>query len=231
MQKLDNLDNEIIKSLYALQDTAYRAFNSKLIPNISQDLFIGVRTPQLRKLAKDLIKSGVSNEFIARLPHKYFEENQLHAFILSEIRDFDTVICELNRFLPYVNNWATCDQLNPLVFKKNLDVVYEYVCKWIKSKDVYTVRFAVKTLMQYWLDDKFDIKYADMIANVKSDEYYINMMRAWYFATAAAKQFDKILPYFEKGLIDEWTRLRAIQKATESYRVSDKEKDILRVLR
>ena len=231
MQKLDNLDNEIIKSLYALQDTAYRDFNSKLIPNISSDLFIGVRTPQLRQLAKDLIKSDAVDDFIKQLPHKYFEENQLHAFILSEIRDFERLICELNRFLPYIDNWATCDQLNPCVFKKNLDILYECVCKWIKSDDVYTVRFAIKTLMQYWLDDKFNTKYADMVANIKSDEYYINMMRAWYFATAVAKQFDKVLPYFEKGRIDEWTRLRAIQKSTESYRISDKNKEILRGLR
>lgn len=226
-----NINNHITESLYTAQDTAYRDFNSKLIPNVSKDLFIGVRTPVLRKIAKDIIKSGDAKSFISILPHKYFEENQLHAFILSQIPDFDFVIKETERFLPYVNNWATCDQMSPRVFKKNLDIVYKYVCKWIKSKDVYTVRFAVKVLMQYWLDDNFDEKYADMVANIKSKEYYINMMRAWYFATAAAKQFDKILPYFKPGRIDEWTRLRAIQKALESYRISDKNKQILRGLR
>lgn len=224
-------NNNIIKSLYALQDTAYRDFNSKLIPNISPDLFIGVRTPSLRQLAKDMIKSGEYNNFISQLPHKYFEENQLHAFILSEIKDFDLAIKEIERFLPFVDNWATCDQMSPRIFKKNLDCLYKHICKWIKSKDVYSVRFAVKNLMQYLLDDNFDIKYADMVANIKSDEYYINMMRAWYFATAAAKQFDLILPYFQDGKIDEWTRKHAIQKSLESFRVSSKNKEILKSLR
>ena len=224
-------NNAFLKSLYALQDTAYRDFNAKLIPNISKDCFIGIRTPILRKMAKDMVKSGQYKDFISCLPHQYFEENQLHAFILSEIKDFDFVITETDRFLPYINNWATCDQLSPHVFKKNLDIVYEYVLKWLKSKDVYSVRFAIKTLMQYWLDDKFNEKYADMVANINSDEYYINMMRAWYFATAAAKQYDKILPYFKRGQIDEWTRLRAIQKALESFRVSDAHKKELRALK
>ena len=213
-----------------MQDIGYRDFNSKLIPNISSDSFIGVRTPILRKMAKNMIKEGSVKSFIGVLPHKYFEENQLHAFILSELKDFDIAVQEIDRFLPYIDNWATCDQLNPRVFKKNLGLVYKYVCKWIKSKDVYTVRFAVKVLMQYWLDDNFDEKYANMVADIKTDEYYINMMRAWYFATAAAKQFDLILPYFKQGRIDEWTRVRAIRKALESYRVTDKNKVILRGL-
>ena len=224
-------NNNILKSLYALQDTAYRDFNSKLIPNVSSDLFIGVRTPDLKKLAKDMIKSGQSDSFIHNLPHKYFEENQLHAFILSGIKYFDIAVKETERFLPYVDNWATCDQMSPKVFRKNLDVLYKHICKWIKSKDVYSVRFAIKNLMQYFLDDNFDVKYADMVANIKTDEYYINMMRAWYFATAAAKQFDNILPYFYVGKIDEWTRKRSIQKALESFRVSDKNKEKLRSLR
>lgn len=224
-------NNAFLKSLYALQDTAYGDFNAKLIPNISKDCFIGIRTPILRKMAKDMIKSGQYKDFISCLPHQYFEENQLHAFILSEIKDFDFVIKETDKFLPYINNWATCDQLSPRVFKKNLNTVYEYVLKWIKSKDIYAVRFAIKTLMQYWLDDNFDEKYADMVANINSDEYYINMMRAWYFATAAAKQYDKILPYFKRGQIDEWTRLRAIQKGLESFRVADAYKKELRALK
>ena len=228
---MEKIKTDIIKTLYAAQDVAYGDFSAKLIPNISRDCFIGVRTPQLRRLAKDMVKSGQYKDFISCLPHKYFEENQLHAFILSEIRDFDMAVKEAERFLPFVNNWATCDQMSPRVFKKNLGVVEKYVRKWIRSKDVYTVRFAIKTLMQYWLDDKFDIKYADMVADIKSEEYYINMMRAWYFATAIAKQFDVILPYFRRGKLDEWTRLRAIQKAIESFRVSDEHKEILRTLR
>lgn len=228
---MEEIKIDIIKTLYTAQDVVYRDFNAKLIPNISHDSFIGVRTPRLRKIAKDMLKSGQYKDFILCLPHKYFEENQLHAFILSEIRDFDMVLKEVERFLPFVNNWATCDQMSPRVFKKNLTIMEKYISKWIKSKDVYTVRFAVKNLMQYWLDDNFDIKYADMVANIKSDEYYINMMRAWYFATAAAKQFDAVLLYFQRGKLDEWTRLRAIQKATESFRVSNEHKEILRALR
>jgi len=222
-------DFDVLKMLYAARDNAYRDFNSALIPNIKNDFFIGVRTPVLRKIAKDMIKSGVVADFIVQLPHKYFEENQLHAFIISESKDFDTAISETERFLPFVDNWATCDQMSPRVFKKNLSKLLPYVKKWIKSNHVYTVRFGVKTLMQYWLDDNFDEQCANLIANIKSDEYYINMMRAWYFATAAAKQFDRILPYFSR--IDEWTRKRAIQKAIESYRVSEKRKEILRSLR
>ena len=226
-----NKENKILKSLYVAADAVYKDFNASLIPNVSCDLFIGVRTPILRKIAKDMIKSGEYKDFISKLPHKYFEENQLHAFILSELRDFDNVMYELEYFLPYIDNWATCDQLSPVVFRKNKEKVLDYIYKWIKSKDSYTVRFAIKTLMQYWLDEDFDKKYADMVADVKSDEYYINMMRAWYFATAAAKQYEQILPYLKAGKIDEWTRLRAIQKAFESNRVSDKHKQELRLLK
>lgn len=224
-------NNDIAKMLYAAQDNAYRDFNSGLVPNISHDLFIGVRTPILRKMAKDMIKSGEYKDFIALLPHKYFEENQLHAFILSQLRDFDILINELERFLPYVDNWATCDQLSPIVFKKNKDLLLKYVYKWIKSEHAFTVRFGVKTLMQYWLDDDFNEKYADIVADIKTDDYYVNMMRAWYFATASAKQYDRILPYLVPGQIDEWTRKRAIQKAIESYRVSDERKQKLRSLK
>ena len=221
----------IEKMLYAAVDGAYKDFNSKLIPNIAPEKFIGVRTPVLRKFAKDMIKSGIGADFIKKLPHKYFEENQLHAFILSEIRDFDAAVQEVSRFLPYVDNWATCDQMSPKVFAKNADKLLPCIEKWIKSKHVYTVRFAILCLMRYFMDDNFNIKYANMVANIKSDEYYVNLMRAWYFATGVAKQFDNILPYLEKGLLDEWTRARAIQKAMESFRVSDKHKQKLRSLK
>lgn len=222
---------DVLKFLYANADAVYRDFNAKLIPNVSAEFFIGVRTPVLRKLAKDMVKSGVYKDFIANLPHKYFEENQLHAFILSLISDFDIVMYETERFLPYIDNWATCDQMSPKVFKKNKDALLKHICKWVKSKDTYAVRFAVKCLMQYWLDEDFDEKYADMVAQIKSDEYYVNMMRAWYFATAVAKQYNRILPYFEKGRLDEWTQAHAIQKALESFRVSDEHKKELRLLK
>ena len=226
-----NKENKILKTLYANADAVYRDFNSALIPSISKDFFIGVRTPVLRKLAKEMVKSGKYKDFITDLPHKYFEENQLHAFILSLISDFDVVMYETERFLPYIDNWATCDQMSPSAFKKNKNVLLRYICKWVKSKDTYTVRFAIKCLMQYWLDEDFDEKYADIVTNIKSDDYYINMMRAWYFATGLAKQYNRVLPYFEKGRLDEWTRVRAIQKALESFRVSAEHKKELRLLK
>ena len=224
-------NNDITKILYSLQDNVYKNFNSRLIPNLQSDYFIGVRTPQLRQLAKDMIKSGVAKDFIANLPHKFFEENQLHAFILSYLNDYDFVIREVNYFLPYVNNWATCDQMSPVVFKKHLDSVLNYILKWVKSKHVYMVRFGIKMLMQYWLDDKFNEKYADIVADIKSKDYYVNMMRAWYFATGVSKQYYRILPYLKIGRIDEWTRLHAIQKSLESFRISEEHKKELRLLK
>ena len=207
----------ILETLYTAADAVYMDFNSKLIPTVNRGCFIGVRTPVLRAMARNMTKSGVYNEFVQNLPHKYFEENQLHAFIISEFRDFDMAVCAVDDFLPYIDNWATCDQMSPKVFTKNTEKLLPYIKKWIKSKHVYTVRFCVLALMRYFMASNFDTKYADMVLGIKTDEYYVNMMRAWYFATAAAKHFDAIYPYFEK--LDSWTRLRAIQKATESYRV------------
>ena len=225
------MKNNVLNLLYTAQDTAYKDFSKRLIPNLSSNVFIGVRTPILKQIARDMVKNNTYQDFIFDLPHKYFEENQLHAFIISQIRDFDIALRETERFLPYIDNWATCDQMSPQIFKKQPDTLFTHVCNWIKSDDVYTVRFGIKTLMQYWLDDNFDKKYADMVADIKSDEYYINMMRAWYFATGAAKHFDVFIPYFRYGRIDDWTRLRAIQKAIESLRVPIKNKEFLKSLR
>ena len=224
-----NKENKILKSLYAVADVEYRNFQSALIPTINKKIVIGVRTPILRKMACDMVKSGEYKDFIFRLPHKYFEENQLHAFIISLIKDFDIGVYEVSRFLPYIDNWATCDQMSPKVFVKNVDKLLPYIKKWIKSKHVYTVRFGVLCLMRYFVDDKFDVKYVDMVAKIKSNEYYVNMMRAWYFATAVAKHFDVVVPYLQK--LDDWTRGRAIQKSLESYRVIDVHKQKLRLLK
>ncbi len=226
---IKSVQTDIVKSLYALQDVAYRDFQSGLIPTIDVARVIGVRTPVLRAMARNMCDN--SAEFLKNMPHGYFEENQLHAFIISDIRDFDLAASAVATFLPYVDNWATCDQMSPRVFVKNADKLLPFIKKWIKSKHIYTVRFAVLCLMRYFLDDKFDTKYSDMVANIKSDEYYINMMRAWYFATATAKQWNNILPYFKGRTLDPWTHNRAIQKAIESYRVSDEHKIILRKMR
>ncbi len=218
----------IIKTLYANADENFRDFNSGLIPSVEKDRFIGVRTPILRKLARDIVTNYNWRDFIDNTPHKFFEENQLHAFIISNIRDFDTAVTYTNKFLPFIDNWATCDQMSPKIFAKNTDKLLPYIQKWIKSKHTYTVRFGVLCLMRYFLDSAFDTKYSDMVLNIKSDEYYVNMMRAWYFATGAAKHFDEILPYFNK--LDLPTRNRAIQKALESYRVAPGHKVILKNL-
>ncbi len=223
--------NEIQKFLFENQDIGYRDFQSKLIPNVDKSYFIGVRTPILRKYAKELLKTGDINAFFAELPHKYFDENQLHAFILSGIKDFDECIKETERFLPYVDNWATCDQLSPKCFKKNKSELLKYINNWLKSDKTYTVRFAIGMLMSHFLDEDFDEKYLTTVANVKSDEYYINMMIAWYFATALAKQYESTLPFIENKVLDKWTHNKAIQKAVESYRITDEQKVYLRTLK
>lgn len=221
----------IVKELFKLQDKSYAAFNSKLIPTVEQDRVIGVRTPELKTLAKTLAKDEGKDQFLQSLPHQYFEENQLHAFVISMEKDFDKCLAEVEAFLPYVDNWATCDQLLPKVFKKNPEKLLVHVRKWIKSDHTYTVRFAIGVLMKHFLDDDFDTKYPDMVVKVKSEEYYINMMKAWYFATALSKQYDAILPYIEEKRLDTWSHNKAIQKSIESYRITDEQKKFLRTLK
>ena len=224
---LDEIRNELFK----MQDIAYRDFNSKLIPTVDKSLFIGVRTPELRKYAKQLAKREDIEEFLHLLPHKYFDENQLHAFIISEIKDFKNCIDEINRFLPYIDNWATCDQLSPKVFKKHHNELFEYIKDWLKSDKVYTLRFGIGMLMEHFLDEDFDILYPETVSKIRSGEYYINMMIAWYFATALAKRYESILPFIEKRSLDIWTHNKAIQKAVESLRISDEKKEYLKNLK
>lgn len=221
---------KIVNKLFELQDKKYQELQFKIIPNIDSNTIIGVRTPELRKLAKEIVKEDYQY-FLDDLPHKYFDENQLHAFIISEIKDYDECINYINKFLPYVDNWATCDQLSPKVFKKNTDKLLIPIKKWIKTKDTYTIRFGIGMLMSYYLDDNFDVKYLDWVSKIKSNEYYINMMIAWYFATALAKQYDCTIKYIENNILDSWTHNKTIQKAIESYRVSDEHKKYLRTLK
>ena len=224
---LDEIRNELFK----MQDIAYRDFNSKLIPTVNKSLFIGVRTPELRKYAKQLAKREDIEEFLHSLPHKYFDENQLHAFIVSEIKDFKSCVDKVNEFLPYVDNWATCDQLSPKVFKKRHKELIAYVKEWLKSDEVYTLRFGIGMLMEHFLDEDFDISYLETVSNIRSDEYYVNMMIAWYFATALAKQYESIIPFIENNSLDIWTHNKAIQKAVESLRISDEKKEYLKSLK
>lgn len=222
---------EIKEQLFMLADEKYRDFQAKLIPTADKDRFIGVRTPLLRSLAKRIYKETDCTEFLSKLPHEYFDENQLHAFIISEIKDFDTCIKEVCRFLPYIDNWATCDQLSPKVFKKHKPELLVYIKRWIESQNTYTVRFGIGMLMQHYLDDDFKPCYPDLVSSIKSDEYYINMMIAWYFATALAKQYDTAIKYIENRKLNTWTHNKAIQKACESYRINDEHKKYLRSLK
>lgn len=192
---------------------------------------IGVRTPVLRGLAKRLYRENDFSAFLNDLPHRLFDENQLHAFLICEMTDFDRCMAELNRFLPFVDNWATCDQLSPKVFKKHRPELAAQVEIWLKSDNPYTVRFAIGVLLQHFLDEDFDLKYPQMVAAVHSDEYYVNMMIAWYFATALAKQYRAVLPFLEQNALERRTHNKAIQKALESYRVSDEQKTYLRTLK
>jgi len=223
--------NNIKEKLFELQDIKYRDFQVKLIPNISLNNVIGIRTPNLRKLAKELVKENQYKSFLEELPHKYFDENQLHAFIISEIKDYEECMTYINKFLPYIDNWATCDQMSPKAFKKNKDKLLNEIKKWLKSSKTYTIRFGIGMLMQHYLDADFKEEYLKMVSSIKSDEYYVNMMIAWYFATALAKQYEKAVIYLENNELDTWTHNKTIQKAVESYRITPAQKEYLRKLK
>lgn len=228
---MNKSENYIRSKLFELQDTAYRDFHSHLMPTVDKELIIGVRTPDLRKLAKEIAKTEHCGEFLKILPHKYYEENNLHAFLIEQIKDYDLCVAELNRFLPFVDNWATCDMMRPKIFKKHLPELLDEIYKWIKSDDVYAVRFGVEMLMCFYLDEHFCPEYLEMISKIRSDEYYIKMMVAWYFATALAKQYDAVIPYLEQNLLDADTHNKTIRKAVESYRITDEQKAYLKTLK
>ncbi len=214
-----------------MQDTKYRDFQAKLLPTVNPQTLIGVRTPLLRAFSKKLFKQNDFSDFLNVLPHKYFDENQLHAFLISEIKDFDSCLEQVNKFLPFVDNWATCDQMSPKVFKKHKKQLLEQIKIWILPEKTYTVRFAVGMLMQHFLDEDFDLEYPKMVLKIQSEEYYVKMMIAWYFATALAKQYSAVLPFLENQSLEKWTHNKAIQKALESYRITDEQKKYLRTLK
>ena len=218
-------------ALFDMQDITYRDFHSRLIPNIEKDRVIGIRTPILRKFAKEYAKTDDAQKFIRELPHYYYEENNLHMMIITGIKDYDTCVIEIERFLPYIDNWATCDLPVPQCFYKNKEKLIDNVISWIKSDDTYTIRYGIETLMSIYLDDAFEISYPRLVSEVISDEYYVNMMIAWYFATALAKQWEAVIPYIEEKRLPEWVHKKTIQKAVESYRIIDEQKKYLRALR
>ena len=211
-----------------MAETEYKEFSAKLMPTVDKNTVIGIRIPLLRKLAKSLTDY---DGFLKDLPHKYFEENNLHAFLIERETDFERCIEKLDAFLPYVNNWATCDSMKPKVLKTDIQKLLLHIYRWINSKEVYTVRYGINMLMSFYLDEHFDENHLMLICNIKSDEYYINMMRAWYFATALAKQYDKTLPIIEQNMLDKWTHNKTIQKSVESLRITKEQKAYLKTLR
>lgn len=223
--------DEIVTELFRMRDADYALLQAKIIPTVAADRIIGVRTPALRAFAKALYKDRDKEDFFSCTPHQYFDENQLHAFVISLEKDFDKCIAEVDAFLPFIDNWATCDQLSPKAFKREPEKLLQYIQSWIKSDQTYTVRFAIGMLMQHFLDERFEAGYADMVAEVRSEEYYINMMIAWYFATALAKQYERTVPYLEGRCLDGWVHNKAIQKSVESYRITDEQKAYLKTLK
>lgn len=217
--------------LFELRDEEYARFQAKLTPSVDPELFIGVRVPEVRKLAKLLKNTPDAEAFLRELPHKYYDENMLHGLLISEIKDFDKAIEETDRFLPYVDNWAVCDIMSPKVFKKHKPELIGNIKKWAASNETYTVRFGIEMLMSHYLDDDFNVGYPDIAAGIRSEEYYVNMMIAWFFATALAKQWESIIPYVENLRLDKWVHNKTIQKAVESYRITDEQKAYLKSLK
>lgn len=222
---------EITKRLFELKDEKYKAFQCKLMPTVDPNTVIGVRTPEIRKLSEKLHGTEEAKAFLEILPHEYYDENNLHASLLEKIRDFDECIAALDRFLPFVDNWATCDMMNPKVLKKQPEKLPAKIEQWLSSEQTYSVRYGIGTLMKYYLDENFEVKYPERIAQIRSEEYYINMMIAWYFATALSKQYEAILPFIKDKKLDTWTHNKAIQKAIESGRITNEQKAYLKTLK
>jgi len=227
--------NDVIKrvqnDLFSLRDPEYQSFHAKLMPTVDPSRIIGVRIPVLRDYAKKFAKTADVAEFLNNLPHEYYEENNLHSMLIAQINDLDEALAETARFLPYIDNWATCDLPPPAVFAKNPTALLPAIDGWLASDHPYTVRYAIGLLMRYFLDEHFSPEYSDRVATICSEEYYVNMMIAWYFATALAKQYDVILPYLKDFRLSPWVHNKTIQKAIESYRITPLQKDELRALR
>ena len=221
----------IRETLSSLQDGKFAAFQARLIPNVAPECILGVRTPELRKLAKQLRGSSDAEAFLNTLPHEFFEENNLHAFLLCGIKDFERCVQAVEDFLPYVDNWATCDQLRPKAFARNRQALLPRIRSWLDSDRTYTQRFGIGMLMSHFLDEDFREEYLCWVSDIHSEEYYVNMMIAWYFATALAKQYRAALPYIEERRLGPWVHNKTIQKALESYRVSEEHKACLKTLK
>lgn len=228
---INTISEDYRKRLFALQDLPYRDFQAKLIPTVDPKTVIGVRTPAMRKLAKEIFKEGGYEDFLQDLPHTYYDENNLHAFIIEQIKDYEECMQQTENFLPYIDNWATCDLFAPKVFAKHKTELLEKIKQWLASKETYTIRYGVEMLMSFYLDADFKPEYAEMVAAVKSEEYYVKMMIAWYFATALAKQYESIIPFLEQKRLEAWTHNKSIQKARESRRITAEQKEYLKTLK
>lgn len=225
------MNSNLQAELFILADEDYKKFHSKLMPNISPDKIIGIRTPILRKFAKEFYKNSDIDAFLDSLPHEYYEENNLHAMLIEQIKDYDTAVQRTEEFLPYIDNWATCDIFSPPVFKKHPAELYEKIKIWLRSEHTYTKRFGITKLMSLYLDENFKEEQLSLVSEIRSDEYYVNMAGAWYFATALAKQYEASLPYLVNRQLDEWVHNKTIQKAVESYRISSEQKEYLKTLK
>lgn len=228
---MSDIGERIRAELLELQDMEYKEFHAKLIPTVAPENIIGVRTPQVRKLAKKWAKDLEIGEFLAQLPHRYYDEYNVHAFVVEQIKDYEECLAQTERFLPYIDNWATCDMMSPKVFGRHREELLEPIGRWMASGDTYTIRYGIGMLMRFYLEEDFKPKYLQWVAEVSSQEYYVNMMRAWYFATALAKQYEETVTYLEQKCLDAWTHNKAIQKACESYRVTAEQKKVLRGLK
>ena len=222
---------DIYNELKKYADPEYREFQAKLVPNIPKDRIIGVRTPDMREVAKVCFKDAGRDLFLADLPHKYYEENLVHFFLIAMIKDFDECVKAVDEFLPYVDCWPVSDQATPKSFKKNHEKLLPHIKKWIASDHVYTARFGIRMLMNEFLGDDFKKEYLELVASKRGEDYYLKMMVAWYFATALAKQYDESVKYIEERKLDDWVLKKAIQKAVESYRVTDEHKEYLKTFR
>ncbi len=225
-------EKEILGRLFELSSEKYKDFNSSLIPTVPKERFIGVRAPELRKLAREIIRTGGVEEFISMLPHRYYEENNIHAAIIEKTKSFDLCIERINSFLPYVDNWATCDMMRPSVLCKDRERFLSEIKKWIFSKHIYTARFGILMLMKFFLDEHFNVSQVKLLLQADCSEYYVSTAAAWYFATALAKQYNLVLPFIEgKNFLDSATRRRAVRKACESFRINDTQKMYLRAIK
>ena len=222
---------KVQQDLFTMQDLKYRDFHAKLMPTVDKDSVIGVRVPMLRAYAKKFGKTEEAKQFLEILPHQYYEENNLHGLLIDQMKDYELCIEELIRFLPYINNWATCDILSVKAVKGHLDSYIKNIYQWLESDYTYTIRFGINMLMRYYLEEEFKIEYPEKVAAIRSKEYYVNMVRAWYFATVLAKKYDQVLPFLEEQKMDVWTHNKTIQKAIESYRITLEQKEYLRTLK